>query len=35
MFLMDPKLFSEIFNKYDKEDLIEKLNKNLTIIEHL
>ena len=32
MFLMDPKLFSEIFNKYDKEDLIEKLNKNLTII---
>ncbi len=35
MFLMDPKLFSEIFNKYDKEDLIEKLKKNLTIIEHL
>ena len=35
MFLMDPGLFSEIFNKYDKEDLIEKLNKNLTIIEHL
>lgn len=35
MFLMDPKLFSEIFNKYDKEDLIEKLNKYLTIIEHL
>lgn len=35
MFLMDPKLFSEIFNKYDKEDLIEKLNKDLTIIEHL
>lgn len=35
MFLMDPELFSEIFNKYDKEDLIEKLNKNLTIIEHL
>ena len=25
----------EIFNKYDKEDLIEKLKKNLTIIEHL
>lgn len=35
MFLMDPGLFSEIFNKYDKEDLIEKLKKNLTIIEHL
>ena len=35
MFLMDPELFSEIFNKYDKEDLIEKLKKNLTIIEHL
>ena len=35
MFLMDPGLFSDIFNKYDKEDLIEKLNKNLTIIEHL
>ena len=35
IFLMDPELFSEIFNKYDKEDLIEKLKKNLTIIEHL
>ena len=35
MFLIDPELFSEIFNKYDKEDLIEKLKKNLTIIEHL
>ena len=35
MFLMDPELFSEIFNKYDKEDLIEKLKKTLTIIEHL
>lgn len=35
MFLMDPEIFSEIFNKYDKEDLIEKLKKNLTIIEHL
>ena len=35
MFLMDPELFSEIFNKYDNEDLIEKLKKNLTIIEHL
>ena len=35
MFLMAPELFSEIFNKYDKEDLIEKLKKNLTIIEHL
>ena len=35
MFFMDPELFSEIFNKYDKEDLIEKLKKNLTIIEHL
>ena len=35
MFLMDPELFSEIFNKYDKEDLIEKLKNNLTIIEHL
>ena len=35
MVLMDPELFSEIFNKYDKEDLIEKLKKNLTIIEHL
>ena len=35
MFLMEPELFSEIFNKYDKEDLNEKLKKNLTIIEHL
>lgn len=35
MFLMDPELFSEIFNKYDKEDLIEKLKKNINIVEFL
>ena len=35
IFLMDPELFSEIFNKYDKEDLIEKLKKNINIVEFL
>ena len=35
MFLMDPELFSEIFNKYDKEDLIRCLEKNHKVIEKL
>lgn len=35
MFLMDNDEFSDIFNKYDREDLIEKLEKNITIIEYL
>lgn len=35
MFLMDSSKFQEVFNKYDQEDLIDKLNKNKTIIEYL
>ena len=35
MFVMDPSTFESIFLKYDREDLIEKLTKNIAIIEHL
>jgi len=35
IFLMDHSNFVAIFNKYDKEDLIEKLAKNVAIIEYL
>lgn len=35
MFLMDNSNFKEIFNKYDLSDLIEKIDKNIAIIEHL
>ncbi|MGM9834840.1 MAG: hypothetical protein ACI31M_03590 [Bacilli bacterium] len=35
MFLMDPSNFQDIFNKYDREDLIKKIAKNVAIIEHL
>ena len=35
MFLMDYSNFTGIFTKYDKEDLIEKLSKNIEIIEFL
>ena len=35
MFLMDGNNFEEIFLKYDKADLIDKLLKNIYIIEHL
>lgn len=35
MFLMDEESFSEIFSKYDKEDLIAKLEKNVAIMEYL
>ena len=35
MFLLDSKDFEEIFNKYDNEDLIEKLEKNVAIMEYL
>ena len=35
MFLMDNSNFQEIFNKYDPDDLIEKINKNVAIIEYL
>lgn len=35
MFLMDYSNFTGIFKKYDTEDLIEKLNQNIEIIEFL
>lgn len=35
MFLMNPKLFEEIFSKYDRDDLIAKLEKNVAIMEYL
>ncbi len=35
MFLLDNKSFDEIFSKYDREDLIAKLEKNVAIMEYL
>lgn len=35
MFLMEPNSFMEIFSKYDQNDLIAKLEKNIAIMEHL
>jgi hypothetical protein len=35
MFLIEPSSFDDIFSKYDKEDLIAKLEKNIAIMEHL
>lgn len=35
MFLMDASNFQEIFSKYEITDLIDKINKNMAIIEHL
>ncbi len=35
MFLMDNSNFISVFSKYEKEDLIEKLNKNINIVEFL
>ena len=35
MFLMDNSNFIEVFAKYDREDLIEKLEKNVSIVEYL
>lgn len=35
MFLLDHSNFVNIFNKYEPEDLIEKLNKNIKIVEYL
>jgi len=35
VFLMDHSNFVDIFSKYDPEDLIEKLKKNIKIIEYL
>lgn len=35
MFLIDTKTFDDIFSKYDREDLISKLEKNVAIMEYL
>lgn len=35
MFLMDSNAFAEIFEKYDREDLIEKLKANPDLVEQL
>lgn len=35
LFLLDRSNFEEIFNKYDQEDLVDKLEKNVAIIEYL
>ena len=35
MFLMDHSNFVDIFSKYEPQDLIEKLNKNIKIVEYL
>ena len=35
MFLIDHSNFVDIFSKYEPEDLIEKLGKNIKIVEYL
>ena len=35
MFLMDNSNFIEVFAKYDREDLIDKVEKNVSIVEYL
>ena len=35
MFLMDPSKFANIFTKYEKDDLIEKIQNNVAIVEFL
>ncbi len=35
MFLIDNNSFDEIFSKYDREDLVAKLEKNIAIMEYL
>ncbi len=35
LFLIDHSNFEDIFNKYDREDLVEKLAKNVAIVEYL
>ena len=35
LFLLDYSNFDGIFNKYDQEDLVDKLEKNIAIIEYL
>lgn len=35
MFLLDHSNFTSIFSKYEPEDLVEKLKKNIKIVEYL
>ncbi len=35
MFFLDHSTFTDIFEKYEKDSLIEKLNKNYKIVEYL
>lgn len=35
MFLLDNSTFKDIFDKYETEDLIEKIKKNVDIVEYL
>ena len=35
MFLIDTQTFDEVFSKYDREDLVAKLEKNVAIMEYL
>lgn len=35
MFLKDPSKFKEVFNRYDKHDLVEKIENNSDIVEYL
>ena len=35
MFLMDNSNFKDVFAKYEVDDLIEKINKNVGIVEYL
>ncbi len=35
MFLMDNSNFTKIFDQYEKDDLIDKLSKNINVVEYL
>lgn len=35
MFLIEHQIFDDIFSKYDREDLVAKLEKNVAIMEYL
>ena len=35
MFLMDNSNFIQIFNQYDRDDLIDKIQKDISVVEYL
>ncbi len=35
MFLMDNSNFADIFNQYDRDDLVDKIQKNIKVVEYL